>query len=81
MNRNQKTALEVCSERLSDISALLDQIGQELDTRYKPLEEAGVDWGDAGDLGRARDQLIETLQGICSLSRNDIESTLEELRG
>jgi len=81
MNRHEKTAIEVCKERLSDISSLLDQIGQELDTRYKPLEEPGVDWADAGDLGRARENLLEVLEGICPLSRSDIENTLEELRG
>ncbi len=78
---NGKSAEAVGAERLADIGALLDQIGQELDTRFKPIEEAGVDWTDAGDLGRIRDNLLEALQTISSFSRADIEATLAELRG
>ena len=63
-NENGKTAVEVCTERLGDIGALLDQIGHELDARFKPLEEAGVSWSDAGDLGRVREDLVQTLQNI-----------------
>lgn len=81
MNRHQKTALDVCRERLADISALMDQIGQELDSRFKPLEQAGVNWSDAGDLGRVREDLVQTLQNISFLSKDDIEATLAELRG
>ena len=80
-NENGKTAVEVCAERLGDIGALLDQIGQELDARFKPIEEAGVDWADAGDLSRVREGLLETLQTICPFSRDEIEATLTELRG
>jgi hypothetical protein len=80
-NENGKTAMQVCEERFGDIGALLDQIGQELNERFQPLAEAGVDWADAGDLGRVRDGLIETLQAVCLFSRAEIEATLEELRG
>jgi hypothetical protein len=75
------SAAAVCEERLGDIGALLDQIGQELNARFKPIEEAGVDWASAGDLGRVRENLIETLQGLCAFSREEIEATLAELRG
>ena len=81
MNGQQKTAVEVCRERLADISALMDQIGQELDSRYKPLEEADVNWSDASDLGRVWEDLVQTLQNISFLSKSDIEATLAELRG
>ena len=76
----QKTAQETCRERLRDISALIDQIGQELSARFKPLEEAGGDWNDAGDLGRVREGLIETLQAVCLFSRKEVEAALAEHR-
>ena len=76
-----KTAAAVCEERLGDIGALLDQIGQELDARFRPIEEAGADWSDAGDLGRVREALLETLQIVSPFSRDEIEATLDELRG
>ena len=75
------SAAAVCEERLGDIGALLDQIGQELDGRFRPIEEAGADWSDAGDLGRVREALLETLQLVSPFSRDEIEATLEELRG
>ena len=77
----EKTAAAVCEERLGDIGALLDQIGQELDGRFRPIEEAGADWSDAGDLGRVREALLETLQIVSPFSRDEIEATLDELRG
>ncbi len=80
-NEKGQTAAAVCEERLGDIGALLDQIGQELNARFKPIEEAGVDWTSAGDLGRVRENLIETLQGLCAFSREEIEATLAEIRG
>ncbi len=78
---DEKTAEAVCTERLGDISSLLDQIGQELTTRFQPIAEAEVDWSDAADLHRVRDGLIETLRGLTSFSRQEIENTLEEIRG
>ncbi len=80
-NEKGQTAAAVCEERLGDIGALLDQIGQELNARFKPIAEAGVDWAAAGDLGRVREGLLETLQTICPFSREEIEATLAELRG
>jgi hypothetical protein len=80
-NGNGKTATEVCEERLGDIGALLDQIGQELNARFRPIEEAGAGWGDAGDLDRVREALLETLQIVSPFSRDEIEATLDELRG
>ena len=79
-NEKGQTAAAVCEERLGDIGALLDQIGQELDARFRPIEEAGAGWGDAGDLGRVREALLETLQTLCPFSREEIEATLDELR-
>ena len=80
-NENGKNAEQVCRERLADIAALLDQIGQEMYARFSPVEEAGVDWATAGDLSRIREGLVETLEVICPLSRKEIEDTLAELRG
>jgi len=70
----------VCLERLGDIASLLDQIGQELNERFRPLEEAGVDEGDAETLRRTREQLIGALQDVSPFSRQEIEETLAEVR-
>ena len=79
-NGNEKTAAQVCEERLGDIGALLDQIGQELNGRFRPIEDAGAGWGDVGDLGRVREALLEALQIVSPFSQAEIEATLEELR-
>ena len=77
-----KTAAQVCEERLTDIGALLDQIGQEIKgTRDNYSAEDGFDWELAGDLGRVRARMVEALASFAALSEDDIEATLDELRG
>jgi hypothetical protein len=81
-NEKGQTAAEVCEERLADIGALLDQIGQEIKgTRDNYSAEDGFDWELAGDLGRVRARMVEALAAFGALFESDIEATLAELRG
>lgn len=81
MATNEKKAAEVCEERMTDIAALLDQIGQEIGMIRREYKEGdGLDWALAGSLGKARGDLIEALTSISALSTREIESTLTELR-
>ena len=75
------TAAEACEDRLADIGALLDQIGQELKgTRENYSAEDGFDWSLAADLGRVRERMVEALAAFGALFESDIEATLDELR-
>jgi hypothetical protein len=77
----EKTAAAVCEERLCDIGALLDQIGQEVKgTRENYSAGDGFDWEMAADLGRVRARMVEALAAFGALFESDIEATLEELR-
>jgi hypothetical protein len=81
-NEKRQTAAAICKERLADIGALLDQIGQEVKgTLDNYSAEDGFDWELVADLGRVRARMIEALAAFGALFESDIEETLEELRG
>ena len=82
MATNEKAAAQLCEERMNDIAALLDQIGQEIGMMRREYKEGdGLDWALAGSLGKARGDLIEAMTSISALSEREIEDTLAELRG
>jgi hypothetical protein len=80
MPANEKTAAQLCQERMRDIAALLDQIGQEVDDMRREYKD-GLDWALAGSLGKAKEYLVEALTSISALSRKEINEALDDLRG
>lgn len=69
----------VFNNRLCDIGALLDQIGQEVGMQKEEFPK-NPDWGLVGDVGRCRDNLVQALEAISGLEKSDIEETLSEIR-
>ena len=73
------SAIEVYTSRRRDIETLLTWLRQEIrqHARYTK-EEGGPDFGDAGDLGRVRELLIETLCFLAQRDEADIKKALAD---
>ena len=76
----KQTARELYDERREDIARVLDWIDLELDTHKTSAEANPKDWGYAGDLGHAREKLIETLAFLSNSETDEIENLLSECR-
>ena len=62
----------------ADIASLLDHLGN-LVTGYG-AEDARVNWGVDGSLGYVRERLMEAVQHLSGLERENIEDCLAEIR-
>jgi NTP pyrophosphatase (non-canonical NTP hydrolase) len=73
------SAIEVYTSRKQDIETLLTWLRQEVQehARYTK-QEGGPDFGDAGDLGRVRELLIETLCFLAQRDEADVKKALAD---
>ncbi|MFH1022115.1 MAG: hypothetical protein V1809_01860 [Planctomycetota bacterium] len=84
-----KTAMQAYAERQQDIGALMDLIGEEIRVHADAAAKDPAAWGYAGDLGRIRESLKDTLQSFligrhgwsATEASRFIEDHLEEIRG
>ena len=72
-------------DRLLDVSALLDWIGQEISMHDEYATTDGINWAHAGEMGHYRERLMEILISLLgnaseTESRKMIEEALEELK-
>ncbi len=74
------TAAQTYAQRRGEIARLLDVIQMELDAHAQRAAANPANWGFAGDLGKVRSDLIETLAFITNgrMERADIEKFLDE---
>ena len=80
-DRNTPTANDAYRERRTEIAALLDALGQELDGHAQRMEEEGArNWGRVGDLGRVKELLIETLAFVSGQDEAAIHDYLDDLK-
>ena len=78
--KTTRTARETYDERRSEIAALLDTLGQEVNMHAEFAEKEGINWGHAGDLGRVAEQLIRTLAFLAQRDEADIQDYLDDLK-
>ena len=62
------------TKRASDIARLIDVLQMELERHAKAAKADAKNWGHAGDLGKVRSDLLETLSFISGFTREDIEN-------
>jgi hypothetical protein len=72
-------------DRLQDVSALLDWVGEEINMHEDFAAKEGIHWGHVGDMAHYRDQLIQILVALLGNasekeSRRMIEDALAELK-
>jgi len=80
MTTREPTALETYAARFDDIARLIDLLQEELEVHRRDAEDnPDRRWGRAGDLGKVRSDLIDTVAFLSSgLDREDIEAFLAE---
>ena len=76
--RNAADFTAAVAAKKADIASLLDHLG-DLVTGYG-AEDARVNWGVDGSLGYVRERLIEAVQHLSGLERENIEDCLAEIR-
>jgi len=76
----KQTARELYDERRQDIARVMDWIELELDKHKINAKANPKDWGYPGDLGHAREKLIETLAFLSNNEPQEIEDLLGECR-
>ena len=85
----RQTAAERYADHCNDIAILMDCIQMELDEHAKRAAEKPKDWRFAGDLGRVRETMTETLQSFLigrhgwseTEAARFIQDHLDEMRG
>ena len=76
----KQTARELYDERREDIARVLDWLDMELDRHRARAKANPKDYGYPGDLGHAREKLIETLAFLSNNEPQEIEDLLSECR-
>ena len=76
----KETAAEAYARNYRDIRSLLDWMDLELLTHAERAKAEPQDWGLAGDLGKIRQDLVETLAFLSGFEEADVTETLAELR-
>ena len=72
-------------DRLRDVSALLDWVGEEVAMHDDYATKDGITWGHVGDMGHYRESLMEILISLLGNasekeSRKMIEDALDDLK-
>ena len=78
--KTTRTARETYDERRSEIAALLDTLGQEVNMHTEYAEKEGLHWGHAGDLGHVKELLVQTLAFLAQRDEADIQDYLDDLK-
>lgn len=76
----QQTAREAYEQYRQDIARVMDWIGMELDKADEAAKASPKDWGHAGTLQAARQQLIESLAFLSDSETQQIEDLLADCR-
>ncbi len=76
--RNQAECAAAVARNKGDIASLLDHLGQLV--RAEGEGETGTNWGIVGSLAHVRAHLIEAVQFLSGLDRDDVETALEDMR-
>jgi hypothetical protein len=75
---NTQTAAQAYAARRSDIARLMHVLEMELDAHAKHAAQEDTHWGYAGDLGGIRSSLIDIVSQISQMSREQVETFLED---
>lgn len=73
------TAAEKYQQNRKHIATLLGWLEDELESHEARAKEDPKNWGFAGDLGSAKENLISILSQLTAFDTSDIETELEQL--
>ncbi len=76
--RNKANCAAAIARNKGDIASLLDHLGQL--AQAEGDGETGANWGIVGSLAHVRGHLIEAVQFLSGLDRDDVETALDEMR-
>lgn len=65
-------------KRANDIARLIDVLQMELAKHDAEAKADPKNWGFAGDLGKVRSDLIDTVAFLSAMERSDVESFLND---
>ena len=74
----EPTAAETYAARRSDIARLMDVLQMELDKHDAEQKADPKNWGHAGDLGKVRSDLMDTVGFLSNMERDDMERFLND---
>jgi hypothetical protein len=74
----EPTAAETYAARRSDIARLLDVLAMELDKHDAAQKTNPRDWGHAGNLGKVRRDLINTVAFMSNMDPEHVEAFLND---
>ncbi|GJQ29725.1 MAG: hypothetical protein HBSAPP03_16090 [Phycisphaerae bacterium] len=77
-NAPQPTAAETYAARRNDIARLLDVLDQHLANHAEAAKADPANWGHAGDLGKVRGDLINTVAFMAGMDPEMVEAFLAE---
>ncbi len=76
--RNKANCAAAIARNKGDIASLLDHLGQLVQAEGEG--ETDANWGIVGSLAHVREHLIESVQFLSGLDREDVESALDDMR-
>ena len=80
MSSEKQTAAETYANRAQDIAAMLGWLADELEVHAERSKAEPENWGFAGELGHARQKVMEILVFLSGFDEEQIEESLAELR-